>query len=63
VVKGAANPLTNRRMNKAQQMRWSRQRTDLLLQIRSAIHDRFEPETGRTGEPLFSNAPQLALAA
>jgi hypothetical protein len=33
----AANVLVNRRMNKAQPMRWSRRGADLLLQIRCAV--------------------------
>ena len=36
---GTANLLINRRMNKAQQMRWSRRGADLLLQVRCAIYN------------------------
>jgi hypothetical protein len=35
--RGTANFLVNRRMNKSQQMRWSRRGADLLLQVRCAI--------------------------
>jgi hypothetical protein len=36
LTEGTANFLVNRRMNKAQQMRWSRRGADLLLQVRCA---------------------------
>ena len=34
ITEGTANCLVNRRMNKSQQMRWSRRGADLLLQVR-----------------------------
>jgi hypothetical protein len=34
-----ANFLVNRRMNKSQQMHWSRRGADLLLQVRSAVYN------------------------
>src|ERR1700690_3071854 len=34
ITEGTANFLVNRRMNKSQQMRWSRNGADLLLQVR-----------------------------
>ena len=37
ITEGTANFLVNRRMNKSQQMRWSRRGADLLLQARSAV--------------------------
>jgi hypothetical protein len=37
ITEGTANFLVNRRMNKSQQMRWSRRGADLLLQVRCAI--------------------------
>jgi hypothetical protein len=37
ITEGTANFLVNRRMNKSQQMRWSRCGADLLLQVRCAI--------------------------
>ena len=52
LTEGTANFLVNRRMNKSQQMRWSRRGADLLLQVRCAVYngtlgsgfgDRFEP--------------------
>ena len=39
VTEGTANFLVNRRMNKSQQMRWSRQGADLLLQVRCAVYN------------------------
>jgi hypothetical protein len=37
LTEGRANCLVNRRMNKSQQMRWSRRGANLLLQVRCAI--------------------------
>jgi hypothetical protein len=34
-----ANFLVNRRMNKAQQMRWTRRGANLLLQVRCAVYN------------------------
>jgi hypothetical protein len=39
ITEGTANFLVNRRMNKSQQMRWSRQGADLLLQVRCAVYN------------------------
>jgi hypothetical protein len=39
VTEGAANVLVNRRMNKAQQMRWSGRGADLLLQVRCGVYN------------------------
>jgi hypothetical protein len=39
LTEGTADFLVNRRMNKAQQMRWSRRGADLLLQVRCAVYD------------------------
>jgi hypothetical protein len=39
ITEGTATFLVNRRMNKSQQMRWSRRGADLLLQVRGAIYD------------------------
>ena len=39
LTEGTANFLVNRRMNKAQQMRWSRRGADLLLQVCCAVHN------------------------
>jgi hypothetical protein len=38
-TEGTANFLVNRRMNKSQQMRWSRHGADLLLQVRCAVYN------------------------
>ena len=37
LTEATANFLVNRRMNKSQQMRWSRRGADLLLQVRCAV--------------------------
>ena len=37
LTEATANFLVNRRMNKSQQMRWSRRSADLLLQVRCAV--------------------------
>jgi hypothetical protein len=39
IAEGTANFLVNRRMNKSQQMRWSRKGADLLLQVRCAVYN------------------------
>ena len=39
VTEGTANFLVNRRMNKSQQMRWSRRGADLVLQVRCAVYN------------------------
>jgi hypothetical protein len=39
ITAGTANFLVNRRMNKSQQMRWSRKGADLLLQVRCAVYN------------------------
>jgi len=39
ITEGTANFLVNRRMAKSQQMRWSRQGADLLLQVRCAVYN------------------------
>jgi hypothetical protein len=39
ITEGTVNFLANRRMNKSQQMRWSRQGADLLLQVRCAVYN------------------------
>jgi hypothetical protein len=37
VTEGTANFLVNRRMNKLQQMRWTRRGANLLLQVRCGV--------------------------
>jgi hypothetical protein len=39
ITEGTANFMVNRRMNKSQQMRWSRRGADLLLQVRCAVYN------------------------
>jgi hypothetical protein len=39
VTEGTANFLVNQRMNKRQQMRWTRRGADLLLQARCAVYN------------------------
>ena len=39
ITEGTANFLVNRRMNKSQQMRWSRVGADLRLQVRCAVYN------------------------
>jgi hypothetical protein len=64
VTEGTANFLVNRRMNKAQQMRWSRRGADLLLQVRCAVYNgRLGPVLGHRFEPTSSRISELAIAA
>ena len=39
ITEGTANFLVNQRMNKRQQMRWSRRGADAVLQVRCAIYN------------------------
>jgi hypothetical protein len=57
ITEGTANFLVNRRMNKSQQMRWTRLGADRLLQVRCAVYNgtigaglgaRFDPDPRRT---------------
>ncbi len=64
VTKGTANFLVNRRMNKVQQMRWSRRGADLLLQVRCAVYNgAFGSGFGHLFEPVSTSGPPLATAA
>jgi len=64
VTEGTANFLVNRRMNKAQQMRWSRRCSDLLLQVRCAVYKgAFGHGFGKPFEPTSNTVQQLPLAA
>src|SRR5689334_15253948 len=64
VTEGTANFLVNRRMNKSQQMRWSRRGADLLLQVRCAVYNGvLGSGFGHLFEPVASPDPQLAKAA
>ena len=63
VTEGTANFLVNRRMNKRQQMQWSRRGADLLLQVRCAVYN---GALGPGFSHLFEPAPhtkQQPLAA
>jgi hypothetical protein len=64
VTEGTANFLVNRRMNKAQQMRWSRRGADLLLQVRCAVYNgAFGSGFGKLFEPTSNTVQQSPLAA
>jgi len=64
VTEGTANFLVNRRMNKSQQMRWSRRGADLLLQVRCAVYNgALGSGFGQRFEPLGHSGAELALAA
>jgi hypothetical protein len=55
-----ASFLTNRCMNKSQQMRWSRRGADLLLQVRCAV---VNGKLGSAVGHLFDPVADLAMAA
>jgi hypothetical protein len=60
----SANFPVNRRMNKAQQMRWSRRGADLLLQVRCAVYNgAFGSGFGHLFEPTSNTVRQSPLAA
>ena len=64
VTEGTANFLVNRRMNKVQQMRWSRRGADLLLQVRCAVYNgALGSGFGHLFEPVSTSGPPLATAA
>ena len=64
ITEGTANFLVNRRMNKSQQMRWSRRGADLLLQVRCAVYNGLLGSGfGHLFEPVSTPDPQLAKAA
>jgi hypothetical protein len=64
VTEGTANFLVNRRMNKSQQMRWSRRGADLLLQVRCAVYNgALGSGLGNLFEPVSSQGSYLARAA
>src|ERR1700757_291717 len=64
ITEGTANFLVNRRMNKSQQMRWSRRGADLLLQVRCAVYNgTFGFEYGQRFHPANDSFPQAAVAA
>jgi hypothetical protein len=64
VTEGSANFLINRRMNKSQQMRWSRRDADLLLQVRCAVYNgALGPGFGHLFDPVAPSQPPAAIAA
>jgi hypothetical protein len=64
ITEGTANFLVNRRMNKSQQMRWSRGGADLLLQVRCAVYNgTFGSEYGQRFHPANDSFPPTAIAA
>jgi hypothetical protein len=64
ITEGTANFLVNRRMNKSQQMRWSRRGADLLLQVRCAVYNgAFGSTYGQKFRPANDSSPTIAIAA
>lgn len=64
ITEGTANFLVNRRMNKSQQMRWSRRGADLLLQVRCAVYNgMLGSGFGQKFYPHNQPNPQTAIAA
>jgi hypothetical protein len=64
ITEGTANFLVNRRMNKSQQMRWSRRGADLLLQVRCAVYNgTLGSGFGQKFQPANDTYPQAAIAA
>jgi hypothetical protein len=64
ITEGTANFLVNRRMNKSQQMRWSRRGADLLLQVRCAVYNgTLGSDFGQRFQPANDPCPPMAAAA
>jgi hypothetical protein len=64
ITEGTADFLVNRRMNKSQQMRWSRRGADLLLQVRCAVHNgTLGSRVGQKFHPANDSFPPPAVAA
>jgi hypothetical protein len=64
ITEGTANFLVNRRMNKSQQMRWSRRGADLLLQVRCAVYNgTFGSTYGQKFLPANHSSPPKVIAA
>jgi hypothetical protein len=64
VTESTANVLVNRRMNKSQQMRWSRRGADLLLQVGYAVYNgTLGSGFGRLFQPRSNRGPIFAMAA
>ena len=64
ITEGTANFLVNRRMNKCQQMRWSRRGADLLLQVRCAVYNgTLGSDSGQRFRTANDPNPPTAIAA
>ena len=64
ITEGTANFLVNRRMNKSQSMRWSRNGADLLLQVRCAVYNgTFGAGFGHRFDRIANADPAFAQAA
>ena len=64
ITEGTANFLVNRRMNKSQQMRWSRRGADLLLQVRCAVYNgTLGSGFGQRFRPANDRFPPMTIAA
>ena len=64
LTEGTANFLVNRRMNKSQQMRWSRRGADLLLQVRCAVYKgTLGSDFGQKFQPANGPSRPMAIAA
>ena len=64
ITEGTANLLVNRRMNKSQQMRWSRRGADLLLQVRCAVYNgTLGSGFGQRFQPANDLCPPVTIAA
>ncbi|MFL5253449.1 MAG: ISKra4 family transposase [Rhodopila sp.] len=64
ITEGTANFLVNRRMNKSQQMRWSRRGADRLLQVRCAVYNgTLGSGFGQRFQPANDTYPQVAVVA
>jgi hypothetical protein len=63
LTEATANFLVNRRMNKAQQMRWSRHGADLLQVRCAALNGKLGSGLGQIFKADADLAPDLAMAA
>ena len=64
ITEATANFLVNRRLNKSQQMRWSRRGADLLLQVRCAVYNgTLGSNFGQRFRPANDSHPPAAVAA
>jgi hypothetical protein len=64
ITEGTANFLVNRRMNKSQQMRWSRRGADRLLQVCCAVYNgTLGSGFGQKFQPANDPCPTMAPAA